>query len=185
MSKQALIIIDIQNEYFENGNLTLVNPVEASLNAGKVLEHFRAKKLPIAHIQHLSADPEALPIFVEGTPGAEIHENVKPLNGEQIFQKYYPNSFRETGLGEYLKENGVTEVIITGMMTHMCVDATTRAAFDFGYKCTVIGDACASKDLEINGKTVKADDVHHAFLAALEFFYGEIKTTDEFLNAVS
>lgn len=185
MSKQALIIIDIQNEYFENGNLTLVNPVEASLNAGKVLEHFRAKKLPIAHIQHLSADPEALPIFVEGTLGAEIHENVKPLDGEQIFQKYYPNSFRETGLGEYLKGNGVTEVIITGMMTHMCVDATTRAAFDFGYKCTVIGDACASKDLEINGKTVKADDVHHAFLAALEFFYGEIKTTDEFLNAVS
>lgn len=185
MSKQALIIIDIQNDYFENGNIPLVNPVEASLNAAKVLEHFRAKKLPIAHIQHLSADPTAMPIFVEGTPGAEIHENVKPLSGENVFQKYYPNSFRETGLGEYLKENEVTEVIITGMMTHMFIDATTRAAFDLGYKCTVIGDSCASKDLEINGKTVKADDVHHAFLAALEFFYAEIKSTNEFLNVVS
>ena len=182
MSKKALIVIDIQNEYFENGALPLVNPVEASLNAGKVIEHFRAKNLPIAHIQHVSANPEFMPIFLEGTNGVEIHENVKPLEGEKVFQKYFPNSFRDTGLLEYLKENDVTEVVITGMMTHMCVDATTRAAFDFGYKCTVIGDTCASRDLEINGKTVKADEVHHAFLAALEFFYAEIKSTEEFLS---
>lgn len=182
MSKQALIVIDIQNEYFENGALPLVNPVEASLNAAKVIEHFRAKNLPIAHIQHLSANPELMPIFVEETNGVEIHENVKPLDGEKLFQKYYPNSFRETGLLEYLKENDVTEVVITGMMTHMCVDATTRAAFDFGYKCTVIGDTCASRDLEINGITVKAEDVHNAFLAALAFFYAEIKSTEEFLS---
>lgn len=182
MSKQALIIIDIQNDYFEGGNIPLVNPIAASVNAGKVLDHFRANNLPIAHIQHISANPEVMPIFVEGTKGVEIHENVKPLDGEKVFQKYYPNSFRETGLLDYLKENNITEVVITGMMTHMCVDATTRAAFDFGYKCTVIGDTCASRDLEINGKTVKADDVHHAFLAALEFFYAEIKSTEEFLK---
>lgn len=84
---------------------------------------------------------------------------------------------------EYLKENEVTEVVITGMMTHMCVDATTRAAFDFEYKCTVIGDACASRDLEIKGSSVKSTDVHNAFLSALEFFYAEIKNTDEFLSA--
>ena len=183
MSKQALIVIDIQNEYFENGALPLVNPEAASLKARKVLDHFRAHNLPIAHIQHVSADPEALPIFVEGTSGVEIHENVKPVNGEKIFQKYYPNSFRETGLLDYLKENDVTEVVITGMMTHMCVDATTRAAFDYGYKCTVLGDTCASRDLEINGKTVKADDVHYAFLAALAFFYAEIKSAEDFLSA--
>ena len=183
MSKKALIVIDIQNDYFEGGAIPLVNPVAASLNAREVLDHFRANNLPIAHIQHVSANPDAMPIFVEGTNGIEIHENVKPLEGEPVFQKYYPNSFRETGLLDYLKQNDVTEVVITGMMTHMCVDATTRAAFDFEYKCTVVGDACASRDLEINGKTVKADDVHHAFLAALEFFYAEIKSTEELLNA--
>lgn len=183
MSNQALIIIDIQNDYFEGGNIPLVNPIEASVNAGKILEHFRVNNLPIAHIQHVSANPETMPIFVDGTKGIEIHENVKPLEGEKVFRKYYPNSFRETGLLDYLKANDITEVIITGMMTHMCVDATTRAAFDFGYKCTVIGDTCASRDLEINGKTVKADDVNHAFLAALEFFYAEIKSTEDFLKA--
>ena len=183
MSKQALIVIDIQNEYFENGALPLVNPETASLNARKVLDHFRANNLPIAHIQHVSANPEVMPIFVDGTLGVEIHENVKPLAGEKVFQKYYPNSFRETGLLDYLKENDVTEVVITGMMTHMCVDATTRAAFDFGYKCTVLGDTCASRDLEINGKTVKAEDVHNGFLAALAFYYAEIKSTDDYLSA--
>ena len=137
MSKQALIIIDIQNDYFEGGNIPLVNPIAASVNAGKVLDHFRANNLPIAHIQHISNNPEAMPIFVEGTKGVEIHENVKPLDGEKVFQKYYPNSFRETGLLDYLKENNITEVVITGMMTHMCVDATTRAAFDLDRKSVV------------------------------------------------
>lgn len=180
MSKQALIIIDIQNDYFENGALPLVNPIQASINASKVLEHFRTNNLPIAHIQHVS--PNGAPFMALDTNGVEIHENVKPLNGEKVFQKNYPNSFRGTGLLDYLKENEVTEVVITGMMTHMCVDATTRAAFDFEYKCIVIDDACASRDLEINGKTVKAEDVHNAFLAALAFFYAEIKNTEEFLS---
>jgi nicotinamidase-related amidase len=182
MSKKALIVIDIQNDYFENGAIELVNPVEASLKARKVIDSFREKNLPIVHIQHLSADPTNMPIFVPGTFGSEIHENVKPLEGEKVIQKYYPNSFRETGLLDYLKENDVTELIITGMMTHMCIDATTRAAFDFGYTCTVIGDACASRDLEIDGKTVKAEDVHNAFLSALTFFYARVQNAKEFLS---
>lgn len=182
MSKQALIVIDIQNEYFENGGLTLSNSVAVSLNAQKVLNHFREKKLPIAHIQHLSANPEVMPLFVEGTNGAEIHENVKPLPGEAIFKKYYPNSFRDTALLEYLNKNDVTEVVITGMMTQMCVDSTTRAAFDLGFKCTVIGDACDTMDLQIDSKTVKAEDVQTAFLSALAFIFAEVKNTESFLS---
>lgn len=108
---------------------------------------------------------------------------MKPLEGEKVIIKHYPNSFRETDLLEYLKSHDVTEVVITGMMTHMCVDATTRAAKDFGFDCTVIGDACASKDQQLNGKTVKAAEVHAAFLAALAFFYAEVKNTEEFLSA--
>lgn len=181
MSKQALIIIDIQNDYFENGALPLASPLQAGANAARILEHFRTQDLPIVHIQHIN--PNGAPFMALGTSGAEIHECVAPRIGEKIFQKNFPNSFRGTGLLEYLKENGVTEVIITGMMTHMCVDATTRAAFDFGYKCTVIADACATKDLEINGQAVSAVDVHHAFLAALEFFYATITTTEEFLHS--
>lgn len=182
MSKKALIVIDIQNDYFENGAIELVNPIEASLKARQVIDFFRENNLPIVHIQHLSADSN-MPIFVPGTFGSEIHENVKPLEGEKVIQKYYPNSFRETDLLDFLKANEVSELIVTGMMTHMCVDSTTRAAKDFGFECTVIGDACASRDLEINGKTVKAEEVHNAFLSALTFFYAKVQNADEFLSA--
>ncbi|MEN5379223.1 cysteine hydrolase family protein [Sphingobacterium kitahiroshimense] len=180
MSK-ALIIIDVQNDYFENGAMELVNPIPASENTKKLLEHFRKENLTVVHVQHVS--PEGAPFFAPGTRGVEIHDNVKPLEGEKVITKHYPNSFRDTDLLAYLKENDVTELVITGMMTHMCVDAGTRAAFDFGFDCTVISDACATRDLEINGQHVKAADVHHAFLAALTFFYAKIQDTEEYLSA--
>lgn len=182
MSKKALLVIDIQNDYFENGAWELVGSTEASLKAAKMIEHFRSNNLPIAHIQHFAVDGN-IPFFHPGTSGAEIHENVKPLEGEKVVSKNYPNSFRDTDLLEYLKANDVTEVVISGMMSHMCVDATTRAAKDLGFDCTVISDACASKSQELDGKVVKAEDVHTAFIAALTFFYANATTADEFLSA--
>ena len=76
----------------------------------------------------------------------------------------------------------ITDLVICGMMTHMCVDATTRAAKDFGFNCIVIGDSCATKDLEIHGQKVKAKDVQNSFLAALDYFYAEVITTELFLH---
>lgn len=177
--KKALIIIDVQKEYFENGALELVNPIPASENVKKILEHFRKENDTIVHVQHISG--EGVPFFVAGTTGVEIHENVKPLEGEKVITKAFPNSFRGTDLLEYLQSNEITHLVITGMMTHMCIDAGTRAAFDFGFDCTVVGDACATMDLEINGNKVKAADVHNSFLAALEFFYAKIVTTEQYL----
>lgn len=180
MSK-ALIIIDIQNDYFENGAMELVGSLSASENAKLVLSKFRNENLPIVHIQHLSVAPGSV-FFLPETRGQEIHENVKPLDGEKVITKYYPNSFRDTDFLDYLKSLSITELVVVGMMTHMCVDATVRAAKDFDFECTLIGDACASRDLEVNGKTVKAEDAHNAFLSALSFFYADVKSTSEFLN---
>ena len=182
MGKKALLVIDIQNDYFEKGAWELVGSKEASIQARKLMAYFRANNLPIVNIQHIAADVRA-PFFQPNTFGVEIHENVRPLEGEKVIQKNYPNSFRDTELLNYLNSNDVTELVITGMMSHMCVDATTRAAKDLGFECTVIADACASRDLELGGKTVKADDVHTAFISALTFFYATVTTTDEYINA--
>jgi nicotinamidase-related amidase len=177
----ALILIDIQNDYFENGTMTLVGSDEASLNARQILNQFRADGRPIIHIRHIANRPGAT-FFLPGTKGANIRENVKPKENEEIIIKHFPNSFRETGLLEYLKSLHITDLVICGMMTHMCVDATTRAAKDFGFNCTVIGDACATRDLTFNGKVVKATDVHHSFLAALNGFYASVIATKEYLE---
>ncbi len=177
----ALLIIDIQNDYFEGGRAQLVNPDKASGNARLILEKFRKSNLPVIHIQHIANRPGAT-FFIPDTKGAEIHNDVKPLDTEQVIVKHYPNSFRETNLLDYLKSKNITNLVICGMQTHMCVDATTRAAKDLGYNCIVIGDACATKDLEVNGVKVKAADVQTAFLSALNYFYSKVMTTEQYLN---
>lgn len=180
--KKALLIIDIQNDYFEKGAMALVGPDEACSKAGLLLKRFREEKLPVIHIQHIAARPEA-GFFLPDTEGAEIHETLQPLSDEKLIIKHYPNSFRETDLLEYLKEKQITDLVICGMMTHMCVDATTRAAKDYGFNITVIGDACATKDLEYNGESVRASEVQKSFLAALNYFYSTVQTTEHFLRA--
>jgi nicotinamidase-related amidase len=181
--KTALLIIDIQNDYFEGGAMALAEPGKASSNAARLLESFRQNNLPIIHIQHIANRPGAS-FFIQGTAGADIHDDVKPLQQEKVIVKHFPNSFRETGLLDHLRTNNITRLVICGMMTHMCVDATTRAAKDHGFDCVVIGDACATKDLEVNGEHVNAAEVQKAFLAALNYFYSTVLTTGEYLDSV-
>lgn len=179
--KKALILIDIQNDYFDGGANPLEGSLEASLNAKHILTRFRQENLPVIHIQHFSTRPGST-FFIPGTKGAEIHRNVSPLATEKVITKYYPNSFRETALLEYLRDNNITDLVICGMMTHMCVDATVRAAKDYGFECTVISDACVTRDLTINNETVKARDVHNAFLAGLAYFYSIVTIREKYLT---
>jgi len=180
--KQALLIIDIQNDYFEKGAMTLVGSDQAGKNAGLILSKFRTDHLPVIHIQHIALNPGAT-FFLPGTSGAEIHQQVRPEEQEKVIVKHYPNSFRETGLFDYLKTNGITDLVICGMMTHMCVDATVRAAKDLGFNSILIGDACATKDQEILGKKVKAQDVQNSFLASLNYFYASVITAKQFIHS--
>jgi nicotinamidase-related amidase len=182
--KKALLIIDIQNDYFEHGTMTLSGSVTASDNAKKLLETFRNETLPVIHVQHLATRPTAT-FFLPGTKGAQIHNSVKPLDTEKVIVKHYPNSFRETELLEYLTKNDITDLVICGMMTHMCIDATVRAAKDFGFSITIPGDACATKDLDVNGQIVRADQVQTSFLAALNYFYASVTTTVEYLSSMA
>ncbi|MBT6005725.1 MAG: isochorismatase family protein, partial [Prolixibacteraceae bacterium] len=121
--KQALIIVDIQNDYFPGGKMELVGIGEAAKNAQHALELFRARNLPIFHIQHLSNRAGAT-FFLPETDGVEIHKSVTPKSSENIIQKNFPNSFRDTSLNSQLQNLNVGEVIICGAMTHMCIDTT-------------------------------------------------------------
>ncbi len=179
--KPALILIDIQNDYFPGGAMELTGMAQAAAQARAVLTACRQAERPIFHVQHLALGPDA-PFFRPNTVGVEINESVRPLPGEALIQKHYPNAFRDTGLKEALNHAAVEEVIICGAMSHMCVDATTRAAFDFGFKCTVIHDACASRDLVFEGLTIPAAHVHGAFMAALGMRYARVMALKDFLS---
>jgi nicotinamidase-related amidase len=180
--KTAFVIIDIQNDYFPGGRMELEGSIEAGRNAGIVLAHFRMQKLPVVHIQHVSLHPGAR-FFLPNSEGVAIHSGVEPLPGETVLKKNYPNAFRATPLLDILKQNQVGQIVVAGMMTHMCVDATVRAAFDSGFGCVVLGDACATRSLVFQEVNVPAQHVHAAFLAALGSVYAEIVTTANFLAA--
>ena len=180
----ALILIDIQNDYFPGGKNELEGPIEASLRACQLLDHFRQTHLPLVHIQHVAIRPGAK-TFLPSTPGVEIHENVRPLAGEVVFQKHFPNSFRDTPLLDHLKREEVTRVVICGMMTHMCVDATARAAFDFGFQCLVAHGACATKALMFGDQHIPAQQVHGSFLAALNGTYSKVLSVEEIVGTLT
>lgn len=178
----ALIIVDIQNDYFPNGKMELSNPEKAVANAAKVLEYFRKNnKDNIFHVQHIASHP-SLGFFLPDTEGVKIYDAVSPLENECIIEKNFPNSFLKTELESKLKENGVTKVVVVGMMTHMCIDATVRAAVDLGYETTLIEDACATRELAYKDKVVPAEQVHYAFVTALNGMYANVISTEDFLK---
>jgi nicotinamidase-related amidase len=178
MPDTALLVIDIQNDYFPGGAMELEAADAAGAKAGIALEKFRKSGDPVIHVRHLSVRPGST-FFLPGTKGAEIHEAVKPLGGESVIEKNFPNSFRATRLEQTLKESGIKNLVVAGMMTHMCVDATVRHAADLGYKITLLGDACATRAQSYAGEKVPARQVHAAFLAALNGFYAKVVDTHE------
>jgi nicotinamidase-related amidase len=168
-SHKALLIIDIQDFYFPGGKSALVEPEKAAANAALLLDNFRKEKLTVIHVRHNSE------------PGGKINDIVKPLPSEKIVSKNEVNCFLGTDLLDFLRTNKIDTLVICGMQTHMCVEAATRAASDYGFKCLLIHDACATKDLKFGEKTIKAEDVHYSTLSTLKN-YAEVISTDEYVN---
>lgn len=173
MPDQALILIDIQNDYFPGGKFELHNPGEAAAKAALALAAYRRMGLPVFHIRHESIQPGAA-FFHPGTPGADIHHSVAPIEGERVLVKHAPNSFFGTGLHAELQALGISRLTVCGMMTHMCIDTTVRAARDYGYTVTLLEDACATRDLVRQGQGVPAATVQQAFLAALHGTFAKV-----------
>jgi nicotinamidase-related amidase len=178
---EALLVIDVQKDYFPGGRMELVNAKLAADNAKSLLTLFRRENKPVIHIQHVSLKEDAT-FFLPGTAGVEIHESVQPIEGEKVIVKHFPNSFRETELEQELRINAVTELVVCGMMSHMCVDSTVRAAFDKGFRCTVADDACATRKLFHGGIDVPAAKVHAAYMAALETAFAKVITCKEIVG---
>ncbi|WP_353499687.1 cysteine hydrolase family protein [Vibrio chaetopteri] len=165
--KSALILIDIQNDYFNDGKLPLHQPEAAASKAASILSWFRSRGETVIHVQHENTDTSK-PFLLAGSIGQKIHDSVAPKDGEVVITKGYPNAFWETELETTLKQCGVTSIVIVGMMTHMCVSTTARAAMERGFTVKVLADACATRSLGLFGKEISAELVHTTALAELQ-----------------
>lgn len=182
--KTGLLIIDIQNDYFEGEKNPLVNSLEATLNTKQLLKFFRKKKLPVFFVQHISTKKDA-DFFLPDSEGSKIHKLISPLRSEPVIIKHYPNSFHRTNLLEKIDARDLENLVICGMMTHLCIDSTVRAAKDFGFNCFLLNDAVATKELEFNGNHIDAQRVNETFMAALDGIYANIISTKDILELLN
>ena len=180
MDKAALVIIDVQQEYFApGGRLPLPHGPDAVKQIVLTLDWARHRRLPVLHVVHESRKPNAT-IFAPGSPGLAIHPDVTPVPEEPIIQKHLPGAFTGTSLEDELRKRGVEQLVIAGFMTQMCVDTTTRQAAHLGYKVTVLSDATAAMDVkDPDGRVIPADAVHRTHLGSLSGFLAEIKRADQ------
>lgn len=175
--KKALLVIDLQNDYFCGGKMELEGVEEVLNKANELIAYAKLKKYKILFVQHFSTRKGAS-FFIPETKGVELHESLD-LNNEVIIKKHYPNSFRETSLQDYLTKEKIKDLIICGAMTHMCIESTVRAGFDLGYQITLASDACTTKDLTYNGQVVDAKNVQLACMAALNGIFCSVKSVEE------
>lgn len=168
--KTALLLIDIQDFYFPGGRLQLENPELAGMNAGLILEQFRNSELPVYHVRH------------NFEPGGNIHQYVRPQGGETVISKDQVNAFVDTDLLNRLQQDSITQIVICGMQTHMCVEAAVRAAHDLGYDCVVVSDACATRALQYEEHIIPAKNVHFSTIKSLQGTYARITSTEDLLN---
>jgi nicotinamidase-related amidase len=181
---RALVIVDIQKDYFPGGRMELVGAEEAARRARELLSAFRASGEPVFHVQHVFESPEA-PFFTPGSEGSQIHPDVRPASDEAVIVKHHPNAFMETSLAQDLRQSEVEEVVICGMMTSMCVDASARAAADLGFHTSIAADACAAPDLRYGGEVIPGATVHKAVLAALGSLVADVRPTADIVGARS
>ncbi len=182
--KTALVMIDFQMDYFPGGRMELVGAEAAAAKAQDLLHHCRQLELPVVYLQHIADRPGAT-FFLPETDGIALHGSLAPLASETVLKKHYPNSFRDTGLEELLRGQGIERLVLCGMMTHMCVDATVRAAFDLGFSCLLAHDACATRNLQFAKQEINAASVHGAFMAALGAVYAQVMPVEECVQLVS
>ncbi|PSC04685.1 cysteine hydrolase [Alsobacter soli] len=167
LREAAVVVIDAQNEYVD-GKLALPAVKPALQVLAGLLHRARVQDTPVFHVVHKGRagsggafDPE--------TRGFQIADEAAPVGAEPVIEKGLPNSFAHTTLLEALKATGRRELILVGFMTHMCVSSTARAALDIGFRVTVAGDACATRDLPdpLGGAPLSAADIHRTALAEL------------------
>lgn len=165
LAQSAVIIVDAQREYLD-GSVPLSGIDESLVEIKKLLSRARAASVPVIHVVH-HTQPGA-PIFAPDSPLSDIIDSVKPVDNELVIRKNLPSAFVNTELEQFIAQTGLKELVLAGFMTHMCINATARSAVDLGFCPTVIGAACATRDLPApDGSIVPAEIVHRSNLASL------------------
>ena len=177
----ALVIVDFQKG-IDHPKWGRRNNPEAEVRAASLLHAWRETRRPIAHVQHLSREPDSP--YRPGQPGCDFKAALTPGEGEILVQKRTNNAFIDTGLEASLRDRGVDAVVIAGVLLHNSIDATVRMAGNLGFETWLAEDATASVDVvDLQGRHWPAEEVHALSLAHLSGEYALVVSTARILEA--
>ena len=160
--KEALLVIDVQNEYF-TGKLPVTHPAGSLDNILKAMDWAHDGRIPVVVIRHTSLAPESV-AFRKGTSGWELHNEIKRRHADVLIEKTMPGSFTGTGLEQWLQDRGIATVTVAGYMTQVCCDTTARQAYHRKYAVNFLSDATGTLDVSNHAGSVCAADLHRAIL---------------------
>ena len=180
--KRALLVIDVQNEYF-TGKLPVTYPENSFGNIIKVMDFANENKIPVLLIQHTTPEKNSS-TFKKGTNEHEIHDEVLKRRYDKIIEKNFPGTFTGTELGLWLKENDIDTLVISGYMTQMCCDTTARQAMHLGFNVEFLSDATGTLDISNSAGKISAEELHKAILITQAMRFSEVMSTKEWITTV-
>ena len=181
--RRALIVIDVQNEYF-SGNMKIEYPsVEISLpNITRAMDAAHAAGIPVVVVQHDA--PGQSPIFAKGSPGWQLHDEIAQRPSSHHINKSYASVFTGTDLGPWMADNGIDMLTIVGYMTHNCDAATIYEAAHKGLAVEFLSDASGSPSYENAAGKASAEEIHRVFSTVFHSGFAAVASTDDWLAAV-
>jgi nicotinamidase-related amidase len=180
--KRALLVIDVQDEYF-TGQLPVTHPPASLDNILKVMNAASAQQIPIVVVQH--TEPEAdSPIFNQQTPAWQLHHTIAEHPHDLLIEKHLPGSFTGTELESWLREHQIDTVVISGYMTQMCCDTTARQAAHLGFGVEFLSDATGTLAFENEAGSATAEELHRATLVSQNSFFSKVLPTTTWIESL-
>ncbi|WP_430390267.1 cysteine hydrolase family protein [Dyella sp. 20L07] len=182
--RRALIVIDVQNEYF-TGNLQIEYPPSSQslANIVRIMDAATAANVPVIVIQQHS--PADAPAFADGSDGWRVHDAVDQRHRDAFFQKPLPSAFSDTGLGDWLAEHAIDTLTVIGYMTHNCNDTTIKHAFDRGLQVEFVHDASGSVSYANRAGYASAEEIHRVFSVVEQSRFAAVMSTSEWLHVLA
>ncbi|ALM81667.1 cysteine hydrolase family protein [Bordetella sp. N] len=178
--RRALIVIDVQNEYF-TGNLPIEypDPAVSLANINRAIDAAEQHDIPVVLVQHLA--PAQSPIFARGSAGAELHSTIAGRKHALFVEKAQASAFAGTDLGAWVEKEGIDTLTIVGYMTHNCDDSTIKHAKHAGLSLEFLNDASGSLPYENRAGSATAEEIHRVITVVLQSSFAAVLSTDEWL----
>jgi nicotinamidase-related amidase len=181
--KRALLVIDVQNEYF-SGKLPVTYPHGSLRHILKAMDAAHELGIPVIVVRHTASDPES-PVFRKGSPEWELLPAIQHRPHDLLLEKDLPGSFTGTHLAQWLRERGIDTIVIAGYMTQMCCDTTSRQAFHLGLAVEFLSDATGTLAFTNYAGSVTDEELHRAVLVTQATRFSKVMTTEEWMNLLA